>query len=48
LLAGKIIVEQGMANLLLTVIAIALLTWLITLGRLIWRHVCSTQAMQRV
>ncbi|MCK8688110.1 MFS transporter, partial [Pseudomonas umsongensis] len=29
LLAGKIIVEQGMANLLLTVIAIALLTWLI-------------------
>ena len=48
LLAGKIIVEQGMANLLLTVIAIALLNWLITLGRLIWRHVCSTQAMQRV
>jgi hypothetical protein len=48
LLAGKIIVEQGMANLLLTVIAIALLNWLITLGRLMWRRACLTRAMQRV
>ena len=38
LLAGKIIVEHGMATLLLTVLAVALVNWLITLGRLLWRR----------
>jgi MFS family permease len=47
LLAGKIIVEQGMATLLLTVMAVALFNWLITVGRLIWRRVCTTRALQR-
>ena len=37
LLAGKIIVEQGMPTLLLTVLAVALLNWLISAGRLLWR-----------
>lgn len=48
LLAGKIIVEQGMTTLLLTVMAIALLNWLITVGRLIWRRVSTTRALQQV
>lgn len=39
LLAGKIIVEHGMATLLLTVLAVALLNWAITLGRLLWRRI---------
>lgn len=39
LLAGKIIVEHGMATLLLTVLAVALLNWVITLGRLLWRRI---------
>jgi MFS family permease len=39
LLAGRIIVEHGMVTLLLTLLTIALLNWLITVGRLIWRHV---------
>ncbi|MCU7248776.1 MFS transporter [Pseudomonas koreensis] len=39
LLAGKIIVEHGMATLLSTVLAIALINWLITLGRLFWRRI---------
>ncbi len=38
LLAGKIIVEQGMGTLLLTILAVALLNWLITVGRLLWRR----------
>jgi hypothetical protein len=38
LLAGKIIVEHSMATLLLTVLAVALINWLITLGRLLWRR----------
>jgi hypothetical protein len=38
MLAGKIIVEQGMTTLLLTVMAVALANWLITLGRLLWRR----------
>jgi MFS family permease len=38
LLAGKIIVEQGMATLLLTVLAVALVNWLITVARLLWRR----------
>jgi len=45
LLAGKIIVEQGMATLLLTVLAVAALNWLITAGRLIWRRVAAVRAL---
>lgn len=37
-LAGRIIVEAGMQALLFTVLAIALLNWLISLGRLGWRR----------
>ncbi|MHC5785529.1 MFS transporter, partial [Pseudomonas idahonensis] len=37
-LAGRIIVEAGMQALLFTVLAIALLNWLISLGRLRWRR----------
>lgn len=44
LLAGKIIVEQGMPALLLTVLAVALLNWLITVGRLFARRVKSKTA----
>jgi hypothetical protein len=47
LLAGKIIVERGMATLLLTVLVVALLNWLITVGRLIWRRVATTNALQQ-
>jgi MFS family permease len=47
LLAGEIIVEHGMATLLLTVLVVALLNWLITVGRLIWRQVASTKALQQ-
>jgi MFS family permease len=47
LLAGKIIVEQGMATLLLTVLAVASLNWLITVGRLIWRRVTTAKALQQ-
>ena len=38
LLAGQIIVEYGMTTLLLTVLCVALLNWLITVGRLLWRR----------
>ncbi|CAB1403849.1 FIG00962766: hypothetical protein [Pseudomonas fluorescens] len=38
LLAGKLIVEQGMASLLLTLSGVALANWLITIGRLLWRR----------
>jgi MFS family permease len=37
LLAGKLIVEQGMPALLYTVLAVAVINWLITVGRLAWR-----------
>ncbi len=37
-LAGKIIVESGIQALLLTVLAVAVLNWLVSLGRLGWRH----------
>ncbi|MNY03400.1 hypothetical protein D3C86_1360150 [compost metagenome] len=46
LLAGKIIVEQGMPTLLLTVLAVASLNWLITVGRLIWRRAIAVRALQ--
>ena len=45
LLAGKIIVEQGMATLLYTLLAVAGLNWLITVGRLIWRRLSSTRSL---
>lgn len=37
-LAGRIIVEAGIQALLFTVLAVALLNWLISLGRLGWRR----------
>lgn len=47
LLAGKIIVEQGMTTLLLTVLIVALLNWLITVGRLIWRRLRAARSVQQ-
>jgi len=47
LLAGKIIVEQGMATLLLTVLGVAVLNWLISVGRLIWRRAVTSKALQQ-
>lgn len=47
LLAGKIIVEHGMTTLLYTVLGVALLNWLITAGRLLWRRFVSAQALER-
>ncbi|MHA3738847.1 MFS transporter [Pseudomonas sp. Eth.TT006] len=38
LLAGKIIVEHGLPTLLLAVLGVALMNWLITVGRLLWRY----------
>lgn len=38
LLAGRIIVEYGLATLLLTIVAVALCNWLISVVRLIWRR----------
>lgn len=38
LLAGRIIVEYGLATLLMTVVAVALCNWLITVVRLLWRR----------
>ena len=46
LLAGKIIVEQGMSALLLSVLAVAVINWLITVGRLIWRSITVEKALQ--
>ena len=46
LLAGKIIVEQGMSALLLSVLAVAVINWLITVGRLIWRSMKVEKALQ--
>ena len=46
LLAGTIIVEHGMPTLLLTVLAVAVLNWLITVGRLIWRRLTPAKAVQ--
>jgi MFS family permease len=47
LLAGKIIVEQGMPTLLLTVLAVAALNWMITVGRLIWRRATAVRALEQ-
>lgn len=38
LLAGRIIVEYGLATLLLMIVAVALCNWLITVVRLLWRR----------
>jgi MFS family permease len=46
LLAGKIIVEHGMVTLLLTLLAVASLNWLITVGRLIWRRGTRAKTLQ--
>ncbi len=43
LLAGKMIVEQGLPTLLLTVLAVALLNWSITVGRLLWRWATASK-----
>ncbi|WP_095078832.1 MFS transporter [Pseudomonas sp. Irchel s3h17] len=48
LLAGRIIVEQGLPSLLLSVLALALLNWSITLGRLLWRRATASKALQTV
>ncbi|AKA25722.1 MFS transporter [Pseudomonas chlororaphis] len=45
-LAGKIIVEQGMPALLLTVLAVAALNWLISVGRLAWRGLQTRRLAQ--
>lgn len=45
LLAGKIIVEQGMPTLLLTVLAVACFNWLISVGRLVYRRTSSAKAV---
>ena len=47
LLAGKIIVEHGMATLLLTVLAVAVLNWLISVGRLVWRRAVTSKTLQQ-
>lgn len=46
LLAGKVIVEYGMPTLLMSVLAVALLNWLITVVRLIWRRIASHKILQ--
>ncbi|MGE7960105.1 MFS transporter [Pseudomonas sp. NPDC089530] len=46
LLAGRIIVEQGMSSLLLTVLAVAALNWLISVGRLLWRGLNRDKVLQ--
>lgn len=46
LLAGKVIVEYGMPTLLMSVLAVALLNWLITVVRLIWRRIAPHKILQ--
>jgi MFS family permease len=46
LLAGKVIVEYGMPTLLMSVLTVALLNWLITVVRLIWRRIASHKILQ--
>ncbi|MGY2299171.1 MFS transporter [Pseudomonas yamanorum] len=46
LLAGKVIVEYGMPTLLMSVLAVALLNWLITVARLIWRRIAPHKILQ--
>lgn len=46
LLAGMLIVEHGVPTLLASVLGIALLNWLITVLRLIWRRVSKHKILQ--
>lgn len=46
LLAGQIIVEYGLPTLLLSVVAVALFNWLITVARLIWRRASTHKILQ--
>lgn len=46
-LAGRIIVEHGMTTLLYTVLGVAIVNWLITAGRLLWRRFVSAEALER-
>lgn len=46
MLAGRIIVEYGLQSLLLSVTAVALLNWLISLARLIWRRASAHKILQ--
>jgi MFS family permease len=45
-LAGRIIVDYGLPTLLLSVMAVALLNWLITVARLIWRRAAAHKILQ--
>ncbi|WP_095167665.1 MFS transporter [Pseudomonas sp. Irchel 3H3] len=45
-LAGRIIVEQGLPAMLLVVLGVALLNWLITVGRLLWRWLVTSKTLQ--
>jgi MFS family permease len=48
LLAGNVIVEQGMSVMLAILLGVALLNWSITVGRLMWRRLASNSvAVQR-
>lgn len=46
LLAGQMIVKYGLPTLLLSVAAVALLNWLITVVRLIWRRASAHKILQ--
>lgn len=46
LLAGHIIVTYGLPSLLLSLVAVALFNWLITLARLIWRRASPHKILQ--
>jgi len=46
LLAAKVIVEYVMPTLLMSVLTVALLNWLITVVRLIWRRIASHKILQ--
>ncbi|WEK29365.1 MAG: MFS transporter [Candidatus Pseudomonas phytovorans] len=45
LLAGKVIIDQGLPMMLLILLGISLLNWSITLGRLVWRKARLRSAM---
>ena len=47
-LAGRIIVEQGLSTMLQVVLAVALLNWSITVGRLLWRWRVASKPVQAV
>ena len=45
-LAGKLIVDYGLPTLLASVLGVALLNWLITVARLIWRQRLAHKILQ--